>query len=168
NSDRTQKIAHFEERLLVLALLVGVDHDPSTGVRVSRVFGYDDRSNGDVEVRRPVESEIPDAPGVDAALHAFELVDDLHRPDLRGARDGAPREGRAEQVVDGSIAAEGAAHRRDELVHGGVALELREVIDRYRPGLTDAPQVAAHEVDDHRKLCAVLAAVEKPFPVGAI
>ncbi len=52
----------------------------------------DSGSNGDIQANRPVEAEVADGAGVDAADCRLELVNDLHGANLRSAGDRAARE----------------------------------------------------------------------------
>ena len=50
---------------------------------------HDHRADRDVQRHRAVEADVADRPGVDAARRRLQLVDDLHRPDLRRPGDRA-------------------------------------------------------------------------------
>ena len=108
-----------------------------------------------VELAR-LRQEVADRARVDAAPVLLELRDDLHRAHLRRARDGAGREGRAQQLERRDPVAQLPDDLRDEMRHVRVALGLHEALDPHRPRHADAGEVVAPEVDEHRVLGAVL------------
>src|SRR3970040_1843519 len=85
---------------LVLALGGRIRDHAAAGLDINLAILEDGGPERDAGVHLAVGAEIADAAGVDAAPLRFELLDDLHRPDLGRARDGAG--GKAgEQGVDG-------------------------------------------------------------------
>src|SRR3954447_20429450 len=72
--------------LEVLVLGDRVDHDAGAGSDRRPTVGlHDHRPNGDRRVEVPGEIDVADDACVRAALHRFEIVDDLHGPHLRCA-----------------------------------------------------------------------------------
>ena len=55
--------------------------------------------------------------------------------------------------------AELADDRRDQVVHGGVALEREQLGHAHGAGRADARQIVAHQVHDHQVLGAILGAL---------
>ena len=108
-----------------------------------------------VELAR-LRQEVADRTGVDPAPVPLELGDDLHRPHLRRARDGARREARAQQLERGDAVAQLAHDLRDEMRHVRVPLGLHEALDLHRARHAHAREVVAAEVDEHRVLGPVL------------
>ena len=64
---------------------------PRAGLHVRDVVLDHDRADVDAGVEVAGVAQIADRAAVEAALHRLELVDDLHRPDLRRARRACPR-----------------------------------------------------------------------------
>ena len=90
------------------------------------------------------------------ARGALQRADDVHRRELRRAGDRAGRKDRGDQRTVAYILAAAAADLADQVPHAGVRPDLRERGHRDRPRLADAPEVVAHQVDDHDVLGAVL------------
>ena len=103
----------------------------------------------------------PSAPGVRAAPDRLELLEDLHRADLRRAGDRPAREGGGQQVERVAPGREPAGDRRDEVLDRGGPLEAAEPRDADAPRAADAAEVVAQHVDDHHVLGAVLGAREQ-------
>ena len=90
--------------------------------------------------RLPREVEVADGAGVGAAPVRLQLGDDLHRPDLGRAGDGARREAGAQGVEAGQAVAQAAGHVRDEVHDVRVALHVHELADLARvPGSLTRP-----------------------------
>ena len=96
--------------------------------------------------------------GVRAAADRLEPLEDLHRPDLRGAGDRAAGERRREQVERVAALGQDAGHGRDEVLDGGRPLEPAQARDADAPRPADPAEVVAQDVDDHHVLGAVLGA----------
>ncbi len=79
------------------------------------------------ESRLAVEIEIAHRAGVGAALAFFQLVDDLHRADLRRTGHRSRREGGAHHIVGGAASGERAGDMRDDVHHVAEALNGREI-----------------------------------------
>ena len=112
-----------------------------------------DRDRG-VEVAREVD--VPDHSRVGAALGRLERVDDLHRPHLGRAADGAGGE-RGAQHVDGvPPVGQLAGDLAGEVHDVRVLLEHHELLDLLGPELHDTPDVVPGEIDQHHVLGALL------------
>ena len=113
----------------------------------------------------PAGERVEHRTGVGAAPVLLELRDDLHRAHLRRSRDGACREGGAQQVERRDAGSELAGHLRDEMCDVREPLRLEEPLDLDRPGQADAREIVAAEVDEHHVLGAVLLRREEPLRV---
>ena len=110
---------------------------------------HEHRANGDRSVEVAAEVHVPDHTRVWPALHRLQRVDDLHRPNLRRAADGA-RGQRGAQYVDGCLAVQQfARHLRREVHHVAVPLEAHQFIHVNGAELGHTPYVVAGEVDEH-------------------
>ena len=87
---------------LVLGGRVGVGHDARAGLDVGDPVAQVGGADRDRGVGRPGEVEVAHAAAVDAATGGLELLDQLHRPWLGRARQGARREAGRQHVVRGA------------------------------------------------------------------
>ena len=76
--------------------------------------------------QRAVEAEMQDRAAIDAARLRLQLVDDLHRADLRGAGDRAAGKAGGDQMQRVEAGLQPSAHHRNEMVHRGVGLQPAE------------------------------------------
>ena len=88
-------------RLLVLVVGLGVGDGAAAGLDVRDAVLDHDRADVDAGVEVAGVAEVADRAAVAAALDRLELVDDLHRADLRRAGE---RPGRAARERSASIA----------------------------------------------------------------
>ena len=151
------------ERLLVLPLRVRVGHDASAHLEVAPAPLDDEGADRDVRVDGAPEGEVADGASVDAAAGGLQLGDDLHGPHLRGPGDGAAGPGGPQQVDRSQAGSQAPDHRRDQVVHGGVALDPAQLGDLDRVVAADLREVVAEEVHDHDVLGPVLLALEERF-----
>ncbi len=115
-----------------------------------------DRADGDAEVQVAGEVDVADRAGVDVAPRRLELREDLHRADLRRARDRAGREARHQRVEVVAIVGELPVDRRDQVHDVRVALERHVLRHPHRAELADPAEVVAPEIDEHDVLGALL------------
>ena len=74
--------------------------------------------------RSPDVAQIADRAAVEAALHRLQLVDDLHRADLRRARERAGRQAGAQRVHRAAASGRSVPrHRGDDVHHVRVGLD---------------------------------------------
>ena len=136
---------------------VGVGDDPGAGLHARPAAAPHHRADRDRGVEVAGEVEVADDPGVRAALHRLELVDDLHRPHLGRAADRARRgtSRAARRPRSGRRRGRPTTWRRE--VHDvRVALERHELIDLLGPELHDPADVVAGQVDEHHVLGPLL------------
>ena len=79
-----------------------------------------------LRAQRAVVAEMHDRAAIDPARLRLQLVDDLHRADLRGAGDRAAGEAGGDQMQRVEAGLQPSAHHRDEMMHRGVAFEAAE------------------------------------------
>jgi hypothetical protein len=122
-----------------------------------------DRADRDAGVEVAGVRHVAHGTAVGATLGRLELVDDLHRPDLRRAAQGAGREGSLQDVERVTAGLELAGHVTDQVHHVRIALDLHEFGDLDGAELGDATDVVASEVDQHDVLGALLGVILQPF-----
>ncbi len=115
-----------------------------------------DGADRDAEIEVAGEVDVADRPGVEVAARRLQLGEDLHRADLRRARDGAGRKARHQRVEMIVVVGELALHRRDQVHHVRVALEPHVLRHAHGAGLADAADVVPAEIDQHHVLGALL------------
>ena len=104
-ADRPQRPARLGHGLVPFGGRVALPGDAAADVEGQPPAVRHEGPDDDAGLHRAVRPDPADGAGVRAAPDGLETLEDLHRPDLRGARDGAARERRREQV-------EGVAARR--------------------------------------------------------
>ena len=165
--------ARLAERLAQLAVRVGVRHDrrpaaepraPRRGPRSVRMATFSSQP-GD-------RARVADRAGVGLALGALQRGDHVQRLDLRRAGDRAGRERGAHQVRVGRALAQRAPRRRRRGARGRDAARAPAPRGGHRSVARDAPEVVAHQVDDHHVLGRVLGGgqqrVARPPRGGAV
>ena len=120
-----------------------------------------ERPDQDRGLHRAVGADPAERARVRAAAHGLEGFEDLHRPDLRRARDGPARKRRGHEVEGVVAVGQDAGDRRDEVLHRDRPLEPAQARDPDAARPTDAPEVVAQDVDDHHVLGAILGAGEQ-------
>ena len=133
-----------------------VGDDPRSRLQMRHAVGKDHRPDRDARVEGAARQRVADATAVRPAPVLLELGDDLHRPHLRRPGDGPGGEARAQQVERAHVCLQLADDLRDEMRDVREALRLEEPLDLHRPGLADAGEVVAAEVDEHHVLRAIL------------
>jgi hypothetical protein len=118
----------------------------------------DDGPDGDAEVEIAGEVEIADGAGVDAAPGGLERRNDLHRPDLRRARDRARRETCRQRVEAVAVRGQPAFDDRHQVHDVRVAFQRHVLRHPHSAELGHAPDVVAAQVDQHHVLGALLLA----------
>src|SRR3954469_25497369 len=96
--DRVLDPAGLGDRLLVLVLRLGIGDRAAAGLDVGDAVLDHDGADVDAGVEVARVAEVADRAAVAAALDWLELVDDLHRPDLRRPAERAGREHGAQRV----------------------------------------------------------------------
>ena len=157
-SSTSRSASALVQRLLVLGLGVRVGHDPAADLVADAVPLDQHRPDRDVEAAVAAPAEVADRPGVEAPPGRFQLVDDLHGPDLRGPGDRAAGEDRADHVDRPGLRPQPPLDRRDQVMDLGEALDRQRLDDPDRAVPADPAQVVALQVDDHRQLGPVLGA----------
>lgn len=97
-----------------------------------------------------------DAAAVGAARGGLQCLDDPQGGGLRGARDGAGREGGGEQLGPARTLGELPADGGDEVDQAGVLLHGAQLGHGDGAGGADPAEVVAYEVHDHHVLGVVL------------
>ena len=141
--------------LVVLAHRHRVGDDAAAGLQEQPVALAHQRADDDVEVELPL-GDPAERPGVRAATHRLELVDDLHAAHLGAAGDGAAGEHRPDQVHRVARGVQVAAHVAHDVDDVTVELVDHELVDAHRAVLADPAEVVALQVDQHDVLGAVL------------
>src|SRR5262245_18145934 len=104
----TEQRLRLVDALLLLRLEIGVCHDAGARLHVHHPVLDQGRAQDDAAVELACGGEIADRARVEPALVLFELVDDLHGPDLGRTRDGTGGEARGQggggSVLAGEVA----------------------------------------------------------------
>ena len=103
---------------------------PRAGLHVRDAVLDHDRADVDAGVEVARVAQVADRAAVEAALRRLELVDDLHRADLRRARQRA--RGQARRAARPSRRSSGRSvpdHRRDDVHHVRVGLDRHQLAD---------------------------------------
>jgi hypothetical protein len=79
----------FVDGFLILCLGVAVIDHAAAGLDIERLVLQHRGAQCDAEIHLAIGGKIADTAAIDAALFRLQLVDDLHRPHLGRARDGA-------------------------------------------------------------------------------
>src|SRR5689334_14901114 len=116
----------------------------------------DDGADRDREVATATQSEIADGAGIDAPRLVLQLVDDLHRAQLRRAGHRTRWEAGPDRLGGRHLGTQPPPHARDELVHRLVRLDPHQIGYLDTADFANAAEVVAHEVDDRDVLCSVL------------
>ena len=148
---------------------VGLHGDAAAGAeRPGAAAVGHQRADDDAEVGRAVAADPAERTGVRAPRGRLDLLDDLHRPQLGRSGHRAGREQRAQRAHGADVVAEPAAHRRDELVHRRVGLDLHQRRHLDGADLADQGQVVAEQVDDHQVLGARLRVGGQPHALRLV
>src|SRR5207253_4810702 len=133
-----------------------VGNRAASGLHVQLSVLDDDGADVDRGVEVAVPGEVADGAAVAAALDRLELVDDLHRPHLRGAGQGAGGQGRAQHVYRAHPLFKPAGDLADDVEDVRVGLDLHFLVDLDGAVLADAAEVVAAEGDQHHVLGPLL------------
>ena len=142
--------------LLELPLGHAPGDDPGAGVDVGPAVLEDRAPDRDRRVEVAVVAEVADGAAVEAPPLPFRGGDELHRPDLRGAGEGAGREDGPERVEGVEVRPEPPLDVAHEMEDVAVLLDLHVLADRHRAGPRHPPEVVAPEVDEHDVLGPLL------------
>ena len=124
--------ARLGARLLVLVVGLGVGDGAAAGLHVRDAVLDDDGADADAGVEVARVGEVADRAAVGAALDRLELVDDLHRADLRGARQRARRQHGAQRVDRADVRAQRPGDVGDDVHDVRVGLDRHEALDLRR------------------------------------
>ena len=128
----------------------------------------DHGSDQNAEHGLAAEVDEPHGSGEEPTPLPLEFRDQLHAPQLGGARDGTSWEEGSHHVHGGLPYADPCPDVGDQMMDGRVGLQLGERPHANAARLGDAPQVIALKVDNHRELREVLLAVEEPVALGPV
>ena len=107
---------------------------------------------------RPVTGwrEHADRPAIHTPRVCFEFGDDVHRGDLRSARDRTAREQCGQHIDELGSVLDVSPHRRRQLPHGLVTLDREQIRHADGADARHPSEVVAEQVDDHHVLCPLL------------
>src|SRR5215470_16429695 len=135
------------DAFLLLEFGVGIGDDAGASLDVHHAVLDQRRAQHDAAVELARGGEIAHRPGIEPALVGFELVDDLHRPYLGRARDGAGREARRQRVERVVFSIELAFDVRNDMHHLAEALD-GELVSHLDGGRArDAADVVTPEIE---------------------
>src|SRR5262249_11308435 len=138
---------------------IAVGDDAGAGLGEEPALRAEEGADGDRELQIAGAGEPADRAAVRAALDAFQLVDDLHRPDLRRAAQRSRRERRAERVDRAEARPEQPADLAGHVHHVAEPLGFHQLFDADAADPAGPADVVAPEVDQHHVLGALLRVV---------
>ena len=97
-TDRVKRSARLGHRLVPLRGRVAAPRDAAADVEGQPPAVGHERPDEDARLHRAVGADPAERPRVRTAAHRLQLLEDLHRPDLGCAGDGAAGERRGQQV----------------------------------------------------------------------
>ncbi len=149
---RAEQRLGLVDAFLLLGLRIGIRHDAGAGLHVHGAVLDQRGAQDDAAVELAGRGKIADRPGVEPALVVLELVDDLHRPHLGRARDGAGREACGKRVERVMLGVEVALDVGDDVHHLAEALDEELVGHLDRGDARDAAHIVAAEIEQHQVL----------------
>src|SRR5215212_1190335 len=166
--DGAEDRARLVHRLVVLVGRLRVGDGAAASLDVELAVLADDGPDVDRGVEVAVPGEVADGAAVPPALDLLQLVDDLHRPHLRGAGEGAGWERRAQHVHRRDVLFEPAGDLADDVEDVRVGLDDHQLVDLDAAVLADAAEVVAAEVDQHHVLGPLLWVVDQAGGEAAV
>ena len=143
-------------RLLELTFRHGARDDTRPDVEMDPVLAKDGGADRDRGVEVAVVAEIPHGSAVQPAPLAFGLGDELHRPDLRRARERSRREDAAQSVERVQARLQPRFHVAHQMKDVAVALHLHVLSHGHRPRPGHSTQVVATQIHEHHVLRPLL------------
>jgi len=119
---------------------------PAPALREEPPARAEQRADGDGELHVARAGEPSHRSAVRTALHAFQLVDDLHRADLGRPAQGARRVGRRERIDRAEARLQQAAHLAGHVHHVAEPLGLHQPLDPHAANAADPADVVAAEI----------------------
>ncbi len=160
-SDRVEKRASLDPGLLDLRRGIRVPHDPSTHPEVDATIRDRERADGEREVEVAVPVHASERTHRGTATDRLELCDEIHRRDLRRARDRSPWEHRPEQLRKPHVVSKRSLDDRDHVLDSSELARDHELGPMHGSRPTDAREVVSLEVDDHHVLGGILLGASK-------
>ncbi|MNP37327.1 hypothetical protein D3C76_1307690 [compost metagenome] len=112
----------------------------------------DRRANGNRGIHVAIPGKVTHGPAVNATLDRLQLVDDLHRADLRRARQGAGRQNRAQCIHRRQAFTQLPGDVGHDVHHIGVSLDHHLLGQPHAPRRRHPADVVAAQVDQHQVL----------------
>src|SRR5215207_6546579 len=156
------------DALGLLALGHAVINDAGARLDVPAAVLHEGGAQDDAGVHLTVRAEIADGAGIEAALVLLQLVDDLHRPDLRRTRDRAGGKARSQRIEGVMAGPDLSLDVGDDMHHMAVALDEKLVRDAHRPDGSDTADIVAAEVEQHEVLGDLLGVFEQRRLMGEV
>ena len=153
--DRSTECRRLVEGLLPLRAGIRVQDDTRPRLQMDRPGsvalpgGDHHRPQRDRDVQVTDQVDRTDPARIGSAAHRLELVDDLHRPDLRSSAHRAHRQGRSQGIQIIEVRAERPTHHGADVHHVAVPLDLHHLLEGDRSRFADPTKVVAAEIDEH-------------------
>src|SRR5690606_37047157 len=93
---------------------------------------------------------VADAAAVQSASYRFQLLDDLHGADFRGAGDRAAGKGARQQTQGILPGRQLAGDAADQVMHVRVAFNAEQLGNLAAAEAAGTPEIVAQQVDDHQ------------------
>jgi hypothetical protein len=153
---RTQHGEGLVLRFLPLGSRVGIGDDAGASLHMQLAVLDDGRTDRDRQIHIPIEAEVTDRTGVDAALDRFKFVDDLHRPHLWRAGDGSGGKSGLEHIKRVKLGPQPGLDIRNDVHHVRVTLDDHVFGQFDGTNAGDAASIVATKVEKLDVLCTLL------------
>ncbi len=137
---------------------VRVGHNRSANLQPELLAVQHDGADDDAALHEPIHANGDDGAAVGPTPHRLHLFDDLHRPDLRTARDRPAREARAQEVRRTQARAQVPGDRAHQVPDVRESFQREHLGYGHASNAAYAAQVVPQQVDNHQVLGAVLLA----------
>ncbi len=116
----------------------------------------DQGTNRNGLIHIPAGSEVPDRTSIEAPVHRFQLIDDLHRAHFRRTDERARRKRRGEEIKSISARSELRVDSAHDVHHMAVSFDRAIWVDVHAARPRDTPEIVARQVDQHHMFGALL------------
>jgi len=149
------------EGFLIFRIGVGIGDDPRPGLNEDTVILKQQGPNGNPEIQIAAEAEIAHRPAVGTPLIRFQLLDNLHRPDLGRPGQGACGKGGPDDVETILAIGKLRLHMRDKVHDMGITLHCHELVHLHAAGPGNPPEVVSSQIHKHHMFGLFLGVLKK-------
>src|SRR5439155_14749351 len=124
-----------------------IGHNPSASLHVRFSIFQNYRTQRDATIAIPVKTEPADRSGIKSTPCFLQLSNDLHRANLRSARNGARRKSGAKGIKGTQTITQSRLNMRDNVHDVTVTLDRHLLGHTHAADLCDAAKIVASEID---------------------